>query len=334
MYKAKEELSPSASKKSWWGWSTQTLLCGGFLEQRQGIAAGVGKGPSPCLENTAGHHTSHHQFSSCLCCLMSLSQHRKKTQKCPSGNAQITILRARLPFIPTPAHLMMWNCWSTAPLPQGPSDPWTSGPEKSLQDCNHKWITADTRVPDGGKEISTCINEEETLWAVYQVIKKIKRVVWLKYKIKKKIYIYTHHWQLQAFFAVTEATNTNKIEQHRHIISLWWVWVVVGFWLVGLGLRNFLPLFYKWWCYSKATQETLAWEKWPVREHKILLRQHHSPGTQQGRGWAGGLVENWQCDHGTAHWARRQDGQIKPFQTGFNLIFPNLWAKDLSITFL
>lgn len=228
---------------------------------------------------------------------------------------------------------MMWNCWSTAPLPQGPSDPWTPGPEKSLQDCNHKWITADTRVPDGGKEISTCINEEETLWAVYQVIKKIKRVVWLKYKIKKNIYIYTHHWQLQAFFAVTEVRNTNKIEQHRHIISLWWVWVVVGFWLVGLGLRNFLPLFYKWWCYSKATQETLAWERWPVREHKILLRQHHSPGTQQGRGWAGGLVENWQCDHGTAHWARRQDGQIKPFQTGFNLIFPNLWAKTFQSHF-
>lgn len=114
----------------------------------------------PRLENAAGHHISHHQFTPCPGCLAILSQTETKL-KCPSGNAQITMLRARLPFIPN--YLMMWKWWSTAALPQAPSDPRTPGPEKSLEDCNHKWITSDTRVPDGGKEISICTNEGETL---------------------------------------------------------------------------------------------------------------------------------------------------------------------------
>lgn len=42
-------------------------------------------------------------------------------------------------------------------------DTYTPVTEKSLKDFNHKWIAADTSVPDGVKKISIYINEGKIL---------------------------------------------------------------------------------------------------------------------------------------------------------------------------
>lgn len=111
----------------------------------------------------------------------------------------------------------------------------------------------------------------------------------------------------------------------------WGVWAVAGLgWLVW-GRGSFYLCFTNAGVTPNQHKRLLA-----MREHKILtslFRQHRSPGTQQGSGWPWGLAENWQCDHGTAHWARTHHGQIKPFQTGFNLMFPNLRARTFQSHF-
>lgn len=103
---------------------------------------------------------------------MILSQHRKKTQMPFRYGSDHNNTESTIPFhshynLFNDGDLLEHSTTATGSL-------WSMdiSPEKSLEDCNHKWITADTRVPDGGEDISICINEGETLWAVYHVIKK------------------------------------------------------------------------------------------------------------------------------------------------------------------